>query len=84
MLKGVWIQEGSLLGGHYTSRTSVWGLFDMLALVTGVQAPFFIAILSLVFNCFFSFKVFTVQAFTDEVLLVATMVAAFLIHLGIF
>ena len=55
MLKGVWIQEGSLL---YTLRTSVWGFFNVLAVVGGVWDPFFDAIPSLLFNCAFSLKVF--------------------------
>ena len=58
MLEGVQIQEGSLLGGLYTSRTSIWGPFNALAVVRGVWAPFFDAIPSLLFNCFFSLKVF--------------------------
>ena len=59
LLKGVWIQEGSLQSGFYASRASVWGLFMVLAVVRGVQAPFINAIPSFLFNCFFPLEVFT-------------------------
>ena len=39
-LKGVQIQEGSLWGGLYTLRASIWGPFAALGVVRGVQAPF--------------------------------------------
>ena len=40
MLKMVWIQEGSLWGGFYALRASIWGLFDALAVVGEFWAPF--------------------------------------------
>ena len=57
-LKGVWIQEGSLLGWLYTLGTSIRRFFGVLAVVRGVQAPFFNVALSLPFNCAFSLKLF--------------------------
>ena len=59
LLKGVWIQEGSLQSGFYTLGASVWGLFMALAIVRGVLAPFVITILSFPFNYFLSLEVFT-------------------------
>ena len=58
MLKVVQIQEGSLWGGFYASRASIWGLFDALAVVRRVLAPFIDAVPSLPFNCYFSLEVF--------------------------
>ena len=59
LLKRIWIQEGSLHGGFYTLRASIWGLFVALVIVRGVQAPFFVAIPSFPFNCFLSLEFFT-------------------------
>ena len=81
-LKGVWIQEGSLLGCLYTLRTSVWGLFDVLAVVGGIWGPFFDAIPSLPFNCVFFLKIHK-QTIMDEMFQAATMKAMFLLSLGI-
>ena len=39
-LKRVWIQEGSLWGGFYTSEAPIWGLLVMLIITGGVLAPF--------------------------------------------
>ena len=58
MLKGVWIQVGSLLGWLYTLGTSVCTFFSMVAVVGWVQASFFDAIPSLPFNCSLSLKDF--------------------------
>ena len=82
--KGVWIQEGSLWSSFYTSGASVLGLFTVLAIVRGVQAPFIDAIPSFPFNCFLSLEVFNKWAIADEMFQAATVVAAFLICLGIF
>ena len=59
LLKGVWIQEGSLQSGFYASGASVRGIFMALIIVGGVWAPFIVAIPSFPFNCFFSLEVFT-------------------------
>ena len=59
MLKGVQIQEGSLLGLCYALKTSSWGFLGVVGFIWGVWAPFLDAISSLQFNCMFSLKVFT-------------------------
>ena len=82
-LKGVWIQEGSLLGWLYALGTSVWRFFGMVAVVRGVQAPFFNAILSLPFNCGFSLKVFMSIQLQIKVFWATTAIAALLLCLGI-
>ena len=56
LLKGVWIQEGSLQIGFYASGASVWGLFMALVIVRGVQAPFIDANPSFPFNFSFLWK----------------------------
>ena len=59
LLKGVWIQEGSLQNGFYASRASIWGLYVVLVIARGVWAPFINAIPSFPFNGLFSLEVFT-------------------------
>ena len=59
LLKGVWIQEGSLEIGFNASGATVWGLSMVLVIVRGVQAPYIDAIPSFPFNSFFSLEVFT-------------------------
>ena len=82
-LKGVQIKEGSLQSGFHTLEASIWGLFMVLLVARGVWAPFVDAIPSFPFNCFFPWK--SLQAGNvDEMFQAATVVAAFLICLGIY
>ena len=84
MLKGVWIQEGSLLGWLYALGTSTWRFFGVVDVVGGVQAPFFNAVPSLLFNCVFSLQSLHEQTVTDEMFWATTVIAALLLlHLGI-
>ena len=83
MLKGVWIQEGCLWGGFYTSRVSVWGLFNALVVGKGFWAPFIDAIPSLPFKWFFFSRSLYEWEIADKMFWAATVVAAFLICLGI-
>ena len=83
MLKGIQIQKGSLLGELYTFRTSVWRLFDVLAVVGGVWTPFFNAVPFLPFNCFLFPQSPYQGAITEEMLWAATMLAVLLICLCI-
>ena len=57
LLKGVWIQEGSLWGGFHATTASIWGIFMTFVIVRVVLAPFIDAI-PLPFNCSFSPEVF--------------------------
>ena len=84
LLKGVQIQERSLWSGFYALGASVWRLFAVLVIVRGVQAPFIIAIPSFPFNCFLSLEVFTSRQFQMKMFWATTMVAAFLVCLGVF
>ena len=47
MLKGVWIQEGSLCGLCYALETSSWGFLGVVIFIWWVQVPFFNAVPSL-------------------------------------
>ena len=58
LLKRVLIQEGSLRGGFYDFGASIWGIFMVLVVVRGLQAPFINAIPFFPFNCFLSLEVF--------------------------
>ena len=80
MLKEVQIQEACM--GYFTPQEPLWGLFNALAIVRGVWAPFFDAIPSLLCNPFFPLKSLP-GAIMDEMFWVATMVAAFFFCLGI-
>ena len=82
MLKGVWNQEGSLWGGFYASRASIWGLIDALTVVKGVQASFIDTIPSLPFNFLFPRSLYE-WAIVDEMFSANIMVAAFFICLGV-
>ena len=59
MLKGVWIQEGSLCESCYALGTSSWGFLGVIIFIWGAWAPFFNALPSLQFNCIFSVKTLT-------------------------
>ena len=59
LLKGVQIQEGSLWSCLDALEASTWGLFVVLVIVRGVQAPFIDAVPSFPFNYFLSLEVFT-------------------------
>ena len=59
MLKGVCIQEGSLLGSCYALETSSWGFLGIAVFIWRVWAPFLDAIPSLQFNWVFSLKALT-------------------------
>ena len=83
LLKGVWIQEGSLQSGFYASGSSVWGSLWYWLLLEGSGLP------SLMpspphLTVSFPWEVFTMQGIADEMFQAATVVAAFLICLSIF
>ena len=59
LLKGVWIQEGSLQSSFYTLGASISVFFMVLVIFGGTWAPFIDAIPSFPFHCFFSLEVFT-------------------------
>ena len=59
MLKGVWIQEGSLHELSYALGTSSQGFLGIVIFVWGAQAPFFNTTPSLQFNCIFSLEAVT-------------------------
>ena len=58
-LKGVWIQEGSLLRLGFALGTSSWGFLGIATFIWGVQIPFLDAIPSLQFNWALSLKALT-------------------------
>ena len=81
-LKGVWIQEGSLLEWLYALGTSIWRFFGMVAVVRGVQAHFFDVIPSLPFNCGFTPQSLHKWTVMDKMFQATTVIAA-LLCLGI-
>ena len=82
--KGSRPKKGSLQSGLHTLGASIWGLFAALVIARGVWAPFIDAFPSFPFNCLFSLEVITSRQLQMEMFWAATVVAVFLICMGIF
>ena len=82
-LKGVWIQEGSLWIGFYASGASILGSSQHLSLLEGSRLPSLTPSPPSCLAVSFLWNLYK-WAIVDEMFWAATVVAAFLICLGIF
>ena len=83
LLKGVQIQEGSLQSGPYALGASIWGSSWCLLLSEGSWLPSLMLSPPSCLTVSYSGSLYK-RAIVDEMFWAATMVAAFLICLGIF